>query len=115
MEDLLVGVVELDAGAELQETSGVGGDDGFRGGDDGMMHFVGQQFEGCFGLGDIVDSCGAAADFRVRQFHKLQAGDGAQELARGAADFLSVEKMARVLIGDAQRQRFERLQRSAEA
>ena len=73
-----------------------------RAGGGGMMHFVGEQFEGCFGLRDVVDSGGAAADFRVGQFHKFEAGDGAQELARGAADFLSVEKMAGVLIGDAQ-------------
>ena len=41
MEDFLVGVVELDAGAELQEAAGVGGDDGFGGGGGSMMHFVG--------------------------------------------------------------------------
>ncbi len=41
MEDLLVGVVNLNAGAKLEEAAGVGGNDGFRGGGGGMMHFVG--------------------------------------------------------------------------
>jgi hypothetical protein len=42
VEDFLAGVVELGAGAELQETAGVGGDDGLgtRGG--GVAHFLGE-------------------------------------------------------------------------
>jgi hypothetical protein len=51
----------------------------------------------------------------VGQFHKFQAGDGAQEFARGVADFLSVEEMAGVLIGDAQSQWLQRMQRGGEA
>ena len=41
MKHLLVGLVELDAGAELEEAAGVGGDDGFGAGGAGVMHFVG--------------------------------------------------------------------------
>ena len=40
MEDFLVGVVELDAGAELQEAAGVGGDDGLRASGLGVAHFI---------------------------------------------------------------------------
>ena len=41
VEDLLVGVVNLNAGAKLEEAAGVGGDDDFGAGRGGMMHFVG--------------------------------------------------------------------------
>ena len=41
MEDFLVGVVNLNAGAKLEEAAGVGGDDDFGAGRGGMMHFVG--------------------------------------------------------------------------
>ena len=105
----MIGVVELGAGAELQEATGVGGsDDGGQGGG-GILHFVGQQFERCVGLRDIVDSRGAAADFGVRQFHKFEVGDGAQELARGVAYFLSVQEVAGVLIGDTDGDRLRRV------
>jgi len=65
MKDFLVGVVKLGAGAELQEAAGVCGDDGLGAGRGGVMHFVGEQIEGRFGLRDVIDACGAAADFRV--------------------------------------------------
>jgi len=52
-------------------------------------------------LRDIVDSCGAAANFRVRQFHKIEIGDGVQKSARSFADFLTVEKMAGILVRNA--------------
>ena len=58
---------------------------------------------------DVVNACGPAADLRVGQFHKFQAGDGAQELPRSVTDFLSVEEMTGVLVGDAQRDGFQRL------
>jgi hypothetical protein len=41
VEDFLVGVVNLDAGAKLKEATGVGGDDDFGAGRGGLMHFVG--------------------------------------------------------------------------
>ena len=41
VEDFLVGVVNLNAGAKLEEAAGVGGDDDFGAGRGGMMHFVG--------------------------------------------------------------------------
>src|SRR5208282_6523724 len=51
---------------------------------------------------DVVDARGTAADVRVRQFHEFNAGNGAQQLARSLADFLAVQEVAGVLIGDAQ-------------
>ena len=50
---------------------------------------------------DVVDSGGAAADFRVRQFHKIEIGNGVQKGARSFANFLAVKKMAGILVGDA--------------
>ncbi len=56
---------------------------------------------------EVVDSGGAAANFRAGQFHKFEIGDGAQERARSFADFLSVEEMAGILISDAQGKRLQ--------
>ena len=65
----------LDAGAELEEAAGVCGDDdfGFYAGD--VFHFVVEQFERRFGLRDVVDAGGAAANVGVRKFDKFEAGD----------------------------------------
>ena len=54
------------------------------------------------GFGDVVDACGAAADFRVGQFHKFEIGNGAQKCAWSFANFLAVEQVAGILVGDAQ-------------
>ena len=107
MEDLLIGAVDGGSRTQLQEASGVGGcdDRGARG--LRLYHFLGQQFKRRFRLRDVVDSGGAAADFRAGQFHKFESGDGAQKRARGFADFLTVEKMAGILIGDTQRKWFQ--------
>ena len=42
MEDLLIGVVEGGAGAELQQATGVGGDDGLRARGLSVAHLFGQ-------------------------------------------------------------------------
>ena len=42
MQDFLVGVVKLGAGAELEEAAGVGGDDGLGAGGGGVPHFLGE-------------------------------------------------------------------------
>ena len=112
MEDLLAGAVDTHSCAELQQAAGVGGGDDGGAGGLGVAHFVGEQFEGRFDLGDVVNSGGAAADFRVRQFHEIESGNGAQKGTRSLADFLSMEKMAGILVGDAE---WERLQFGAEA
>ena len=77
MEDFLMGMVDVDADAELQQAARVGGDDGLGTSGFDVSHFLGEQFERCFCLCDVVDSGGAAADFRIGQFHKLEIGDGA--------------------------------------
>ena len=90
----------------MQEAARIGGSDdrGARG--LGVLHFFRQQFKGRFGLRDVVDTGGAAADFRAWQFHKFESRDGAQKRAWSFADFLTVEKMAGILIGDTQGKRF---------
>ena len=102
MENLLPGAVNPDSGAELQEAAGIGGGDDGGAGGLGLAHFFGKQLQGCISLGDVVDSGGAAADFRIGQFRKIEFGDGAQQGARGFADFLSVEEVAGILVGDAE-------------
>jgi len=71
VEDLLAGAVNPDSGAELQEAAGIGGGDNRGASGLGAVHFFGDQLQRCFGLCDVVDSGGAAADFRVGQFHKI--------------------------------------------
>lgn len=107
MEDLLVGAVDDRAGAKLQQAAEVGSDDGLRASGLGVVHFFREQFEGCVCLRDVEDSGGAAADFRVRQFHKMEIGNGAQERARSFANFLAVKEMAGILVGDADWKRFQ--------
>ncbi len=102
MNDILAGFMDFGAGAQLQETAGIGGDDGCRVRGFCVFHFSLQQIERGFRLRHVVDARGTAADIRVGQFHKFDAGDGAEQLARGFANFLAVEQVAGVLIGDAQ-------------
>lgn len=72
-----------------------------------MTHFLGEQLQGRFSLREVVDSGRATADFRVRQFHKIKIGNGAKQFSRSFADFLSVEKMAGILIRDTATQGIE--------
>lgn len=51
---------------------------------------------------NVVDARGTAANFRVRQFHKFEIRDGAQERARSLVDLLPVEEVAGVLVGNAE-------------
>ena len=107
MEDLLTGAVDADASAELQQAAGIGGGDDGSAGGLGVVHFFGEELQGSFGLGDVVDSGGAATDFRAGQFHEIEIGNGAQKSARSFADFLSVEQVAGILVGDAEGKRFQ--------
>ena len=56
---------------------------------------------------DVVDSGGAAADFRIGQFHQIEIGNGVQERARSFANFLAVKKMAGILVCDAEWKRLQ--------
>ncbi len=96
------------AGAELQDAAGVGcGDDlGF-----GLLHavhFAVEEFQGGFGFGDVVDAGGAAALVGEGHFYEIEAGDGAKQVARSFADFLAVDQVAGILIGDADGERAQR-------
>lgn len=102
MEDLLAGVVEFGAGAELQDAARVCADDEACGGRFRMVHFFSKDLHGGGGLGDVVDSRGAAAVVGEGHLYEFNAGNGANELARGFADFLSMGEMAGVLISDAE-------------
>ena len=107
MQNFLIGAMDGGAGAELQEAAGVGGNDGLGACGLSVAHFFCEEFERSFRLRDIVDSGGAAANFRVGQFHKIETRNGAQKLAWSFANFLSVEEMARILIGDAEWKRVQ--------
>jgi len=111
VHDFLSAVDALDAGAELEEAAGVGGDDDFGFDRSDVFHFVVEQFERGFGLRDVVDACGAAADVGVWELDEFEAGDLFQEIARGVADLLSVKQVARILVSDAEIKRLERTQR----
>ncbi len=101
MEDFLAGAVDGGAAAQLQQAPGIGGDNGLGASGLGVAHFLGKKFQRSLGLRDVVESRGAAADFRVGQFHKIEVGNLAQKLARSFANFLAVKEMAGILISDA--------------
>ena len=103
VQHFLPGAMNRGAGAKLQNAAGIGGDDGLRFRRARGFHFQRQQFERRFRLGHVVDAGRAAALVRQRHFHEFHAGNGANQLARRFADFLSVRKMAGILIRDAQR------------
>ena len=96
----MAGFVELGAGAELQDAAGIGGDDDRSGGGFGVLHFFGEKLHGGVRFGDVVNSGGAAAVIGEGHFDEFDAGNGADELARGFADFLAMGQMAGILIGD---------------
>ena len=105
MKYILVGAVEGSSGAELQETARIGGGKDLCPGGLCVAHFFGEQLELRFGLGDVVGSRRAAANFRVRQLHKVEMRNGGEHLSRRVADLLSMQQMAGVLISDAAAQR----------
>ena len=59
------------------------------------------------GLGDVVDAGGAAADVLLGGLDDLQSWDPLQQGLPGGRELLRVPKMARVLVGDPQRERME--------
>jgi hypothetical protein len=107
VEDLLIGAVNGNSRTQLQEAAGIGGCDDRGAGGLRLYHFFRQQFKRRFCLRDVVDSGGATAVLRARQFHKFESGDRAQQRARGFADSLTVEKVAGILIGDTQGKRLQ--------
>lgn len=108
MEDFVAGAVERGAGAELDHAAGICGDDGARLGLRDGIHFLREELERGFRLRDVVDPRGAAAEIGERHLDELDAGDGANQLARSFADFLAMREMTRILVRDAQRDFAER-------
>src|SRR5215472_5797610 len=107
VKDVLVRPVEGSSGAELQDTARVGRGNDLCPGRPGIVHFLGEQLERRFGLGNVVGSRRTAANFRVRQFHKVDIWNSTEQLTRSFANFLSMQQMAGVLIGDATGQRIK--------
>ena len=66
MKNFLTGFVQLGAGAHLQQATGIRGDDGRRVRACSIFHFLRKEFQRRRGLRDVVNSCRAAADVRVR-------------------------------------------------
>src|SRR5690606_42116959 len=66
------------------------------------------ELAGGFGIDEVVDTGGAAAEVRLGDLRNVQAGDGAQELAGLGSHALSVRQVAGVVVGDRHRQRMAR-------
>ena len=103
VQNFLAGSVNRGAGAKLQDAAGIRGDNRLRLGFLRVFHLQRQQFERCLCFGDVVNSRRPAALIRKRHFHKLHAGNRANQLARGFPHFLAVRQMAGILVCDAQR------------
>src|SRR6266566_3509719 len=107
MQDVLVRSVEGSSGAQLQDTARVGSGNDLSPGRLGVAHFLGEYLERRFGLGNVVGSRRTAANLRVRQFHKVEMWNSPQQFARSFANFLPMQEMAGVLVGDAMAQRIK--------
>ena len=108
MKDFLSCLVDCGTGSHLQDASGISSEDYLSVRPLGIPHFVGQKIQGSFRLGHVVNASGAAAKIGKRHFHQLDLRDGANQLSRRFADFLSVNEMAGILVGYAHRQWAER-------
>lgn len=105
MNDGSVAAKTSQGGLELEEAAGVaGGDDiGVERGDE--LGFAIAEGIGGFGLDQIVDSGGAAADGVFRDFGEFELGNICQQLAWLRADALGVLEMARIVEGYAEAER----------
>ena len=65
--------------------------------------FFSPRAEAIRGLVEVVGAGAAAAEVGVGQLQQLDAGDGAQQVARFAADVLGLGEVAGVVVGDALR------------
>jgi len=96
------------AAHELQETAGVGGDDGVGVSGEQVLDFPVAELLGGFRLEQVVDAGGAAAEGGFGNFGDLEAGDSGEQLARLLKDALRVAQVAGVVVGDAYLQRISR-------
>jgi len=95
----LVGPAE--AAHKLEETAGVGGDDGVGVGGQEVGYFAVAELLGGFGLEEVVDAGGAAAEGGFGDLGDLKAGDGTEKFAGLDEDSLGVAEVAGVVVGDA--------------
>lgn len=74
------------------------GDDGRAGGGD-VVDLSLEKFPGHLGLGDVVDARAAAAPTCLWQLDQFQAGDLFEQIPRLLGDFLTVAKVATLVVG----------------
>lgn len=85
---------------ELEEAAGVGGDDGLRLGGEEVADLAVAELLGGFGLEQVVDTGGAAAEPGFGDLGDFELGDSGEELAGLLMDSLGVPEVAGIVIGD---------------
>ena len=108
VQDFVTGAVDGGAGAELQDAAGIGGDDGLRLAFASRSPFSARAIRATLRFPSRCTRPLSRSTGPPAAFPQIHAGNGADQLARGFADFLSVREVAGILIGDAQRNLTER-------
>jgi hypothetical protein len=79
-EFLVAGATQ--AAHKLHETAGIGGDDGVGLRGEQVLDLAVAELLGGFGLEEVVDAGGAAAEGRFSDLGDLETGDGGEQFAR---------------------------------
>jgi len=93
---------------ELEQAAGVGRDDGGGTGCEEMRDLSVAELLRGFGLEQVVDARGAAAEGGFGDLRDFQARDVREQLAGLLMDALRVAEVAGVVVGDAEGQRIAR-------
>ena len=98
------GILALAAEAahDLEQAAGVGGDDGLGVGREQVADLAVGELIGGFGVEQVVDAGGAAAEAGLFDLGDLEAGDGGKEIAGLLEDVLRVAEVAGVVVCDAE-------------
>src|ERR671916_3518328 len=95
----------LEGGLDLEDATGVGGDEHPGAGGEDVLRLALAELGGGLGLDHVVDAGGAAADLRLLYLLYLDARYAFQDRARLPADALRVTEVAGVVVGDREGQR----------
>ena len=78
----LGGAAAAKAAHELQKAAGIGADDGFGSGGEQVRDLAVAEFVGGFGMQEVVDACGAAAERCFGDLFDFELGDLREKSAR---------------------------------
>src|SRR5918998_1767074 len=95
----------LEGGLDLEDATGVGGDEHTGAGGEDVLRLALAELGGGLGFDHVVDAGGSAADLRLLYLPDLDPRYPFEHLARLLSDALRVPQMAGVVVGDGYGQR----------